>query len=1265
MKKIKVIFIVALLCAVAQGAWADTWSGDDGATRPPIFYREGSAWSDEFGVNEPFKNKFVIMNAGQMAYVWKRFNEEAWMPSPTEENEWVKKHWYEMDFVLGCDLDMGDADLWTPMGGEGDFPLREFTGTFDGGWHTIRIHTAGATSNYQGLFARIGASGKVKNLRVDGIVQCDNSRLVGGIAGENLGTIENCWVRADVSSNWKNSSSFATAKVGGIAGENSGTIKNCVVSGNVTNNDADVGGIVGYHKQGTISHCAFYGTRNSTHSQDNIYIGSQKGSVDNLHSEFTDAALATYLESLPTTNDIKVYRKAVAEAFPITVNNETQGALEATRTGACPGLSVSLVPAPENRLLHLLVKDTKGNLMTERYGSITKDFTFTMPRCGIVVTTEDNDAWAGSGTEEDPYLISTPDEWNKINTLMMAAESDDAFQDTYFKQTDDFMPAMGIGAMGTSHNKSFCGTYDGDGHELHSSIIVNNGAAAPFYCVNGATIKNLSVSGVIEGGIHTAGLVAFTKGNVSIDNIHVSANITCSGSSTNDAHGGGIVGHAGESTLTVKRSLFDGYVKTTYNGLGDVRVGAIVGWGGKDVTVEDCMEKGSYGGAELLSAFCWKDDAKYAPTKSSSNYYFTNLTHSDGAGKLFTVTSGTEGVTLDLSRYTWEGIYNNAMQKSTNLLNDIYMIGNTCYIGNGYSAYFNLNCPENKTPKAVYANGTAITLESNGYYAVKNISSNVSITATLSSIFWDGDGTEASPYIVGNLEKFVKMQKVMNGSDAADVKGKYFRQTANIEFDKTAANNFTPVNTLNAHYDGNGYMISGLNMERTGADDAALFLNMADGCTVKNVIVKNSAFTGSSAAAIVKTLSGSASVENCHVLKDVTVRSNNFSAGGIAAYMQSGAPSVKGCSSQATVISNQSNAGGVVGSVYAGSVANCIYLGNNIQHGKGLYYSYAIAGGNDGATVENCYFTDASLTDYKAKLMPQYNKDVDNTGFLTALVARDKFLTNVSGLTKEQIGYGMTMNNRATLAAVQNADGTWQSKAYVVCLPFEVDLMKQLGLELETYAQKVTAFRPHRIDLDKKELIFTNCLPVLHAGDAYIVVVKNGSVALSADNVTVVATPAEPDKIMSLADENKQIGWWKGTFKRIDNAQMTEENIYIAQSTGKFRCPPKGYTTAYVNPFVGYFSALEPLDKDRYTIKYVYTGQGDGDDDDETGIVEDFPADAFDSEFDMDDITDVKSVQGTRYKIQDGASYNLSGQKVTEGYKGIIIKNGKKIVINN
>ena len=46
-----------------------------------------------------------------------------------------------------------------------------------------------------------------------------------------------------------------------------------------------------------------------------------------------------------------------------------------------------------------------------------------------------------------------------------------------------------------------------------------------------------------------------------------------------------------------------------------------------------------------------------------------------------------------------------------------------------------------------------------------------------------------------------------------------------------------------------------------------------------------------------------------------------------------------------------------------------------------------------------------------------------------------------------------------------------------------------------------------------------------------------------------------------------------------------------------------------------------------------------------------------------DKATGVEAVSGERIAVS-GATYNLSGQKVSDDYKGIVIKNGKKIVVH-
>ncbi len=109
--------------------------------------------------------------------------------------------------------------------------------------------------------------------------------------------------------------------------------------------------------------------------------------------------------------------------------------------------------------------------------------------------------WLGSGTEEDPYLISTPAEFVGIAAKMEEVWWED-FEGVYFKQTADFvMNADGdqfsdtiSGRLEWSPIEGFAGNYDGDGHSI-SGVYINSytRAAALFSSICG-TLKNLTLT---------------------------------------------------------------------------------------------------------------------------------------------------------------------------------------------------------------------------------------------------------------------------------------------------------------------------------------------------------------------------------------------------------------------------------------------------------------------------------------------------------------------------------------------------------------------------------------------------------------------------------------------------------------------------------------------------------------------------------------------------------------------------------------------------
>ena len=204
--------------------------------------------------------------------------------------------------TLTADIDLTGKD-WSPIGT--NF-YNSYTGTFDGGGHTIMGLTVTTNDQYVGLFGRLGRAGTVKNVVMDGIQITCNHRLgyAGGVAGFSWGgTIENCSVSGSVSGTicaggvvgiqWEASitgcSSSATVKgtvdVGGVAGQtnSNATMTACYATGNVTIeidpiNNILGGGLVGFNAGSSVLACYATGNVTSTGSgTGNVSIGGFLG----------------------------------------------------------------------------------------------------------------------------------------------------------------------------------------------------------------------------------------------------------------------------------------------------------------------------------------------------------------------------------------------------------------------------------------------------------------------------------------------------------------------------------------------------------------------------------------------------------------------------------------------------------------------------------------------------------------------------------------------------------------------------------------------------------------------------------------------------------------------------------------------------------------------------------------------------------------------------------------------------------------------------
>ena len=186
------------------------------------------------------------------------------------------------EYELSSNIDASDTVNWNNGAGFlsiGTVP-NPFIGKFNGKGHKI-TNLFISSGYYTGLFRYIGSAGEVKDLGVEKCWVVSENDYVGGLVGRNDGKILDCYTTGSVlgSSHVGGlvglnaytgtiSNSYSTSLVwgissfvGGLAGDNNGTISLCYSIGSVRG-DSFVGGLVGYNKFGTVEN-SYWDTQTS------------------------------------------------------------------------------------------------------------------------------------------------------------------------------------------------------------------------------------------------------------------------------------------------------------------------------------------------------------------------------------------------------------------------------------------------------------------------------------------------------------------------------------------------------------------------------------------------------------------------------------------------------------------------------------------------------------------------------------------------------------------------------------------------------------------------------------------------------------------------------------------------------------------------------------------------------------------------------------------------------------------------------------------
>ena len=545
---------------------------------------------------------------------------------------------------------------------------------------------------------------------------------IGGLAGWNRGTIINCRFDGEVSGTGR--------EVGGLAGDNSGTISDCYTTANVSGT-SEVGGLVGSQWSGRIKDCY---TTGSVSGEEQIggLIGGNNGVIANCYTT-SDVFGVSYTGGFAGRNGFNpsdvvwhgnIYNcyargNVVGEEYVggFAGNNDYFGLIsDCYSTGSVSGSDGIGGLVGQNRQGDIINSfwdiETSG-LSTSAAGE--GKTTAQMQDPNVFISTGwdfagypdgPHDIWAepveggypilwlqlsplhllpefsgGSGEPNDPYLIATAEDLNRIghNPRLMGAN---------FKLINDIdLTDIDLFIIG-NYEFPFSGVFDGNTNKIlnFSCFYEDAEHIGLFGYVSGAEIKDLSlvnpdvncpsgfrtgalagwawgtisgcevIGGTVRGSQRVAMLVGesqglisdcFTSGSViGSDGVGglVGSNygiVTDCGTSihvTGYESTGGLIGQSNYNSL-VDSSFADGTVIGQHN-----RIGGLIGTNGHNATVVNCYSTGTVTGRNCVGGLVGDNLSPYEhvdkPTLISNCYAWADTEGNNEVGGLVGSNSG-------------------------------------------------------------------------------------------------------------------------------------------------------------------------------------------------------------------------------------------------------------------------------------------------------------------------------------------------------------------------------------------------------------------------------------------------------------------------------------------------------------------------------------------------------------------------------------------------------------------------------------------------
>jgi len=526
---------------------------------------------------------------------------------------------YDKHFILTADIDLDpnlpgrkvfDRAIIAPDTNYAAwwFQGMSFTGIFDGKGHTIS-HLTITGEDFLGLFGWVDTEAKVSNLSLEAVDINGSGNNIGGLAGVNYSSISSCYCTGTISGDevvgglvGDNNEGSITASystgtvsgsmgVGGLVGGNSSRIVGCYSTSTVVG-DSYLGGLAG-RNYNRIN----YSYSNGTVSGNRV-VG---GFVGYNSSTITDCFSTGLVEGDENVGGLvgRISGGSRTGGGSTEIDCfwdvETSGQ---TNSAGGTGLTTAEMQDPNTFIAagwdfvncpdgphDVWAQSLEGHGYPVLYWQLPAGF-------GLPGFS------GGTGEPDDPYLISTPANWNSIghNPRLMGA---------HFRLMNDIDLADVESFVIASEHYPFTGTFDGNGHAVSNFIY----GPAQHNCVG--------LFGYVFGRNACIEALGVVDPKINIDwGYGVGSLVGCLGDGTISgcfARGGGISGGGthvgglvGRSYSTISDCYTDGV-----NVSGRAYVGGLVGIAYSPGTVTDCYSSSVVSGEIFLGGLVAHDPSEY------------------------------------------------------------------------------------------------------------------------------------------------------------------------------------------------------------------------------------------------------------------------------------------------------------------------------------------------------------------------------------------------------------------------------------------------------------------------------------------------------------------------------------------------------------------------------------------------------------------------------------------------------------------------------